>query len=176
MLVRSIVAGTEPVVRRGKEVARVTGVSYPKERVTENLAVSMKSEAGSTYSVALLHANVGGQTGHADYAPATLDELTSSGFDYWALGHVHTRLVLATAPSTVVYPGNPQGRNARESGPRGCYQVDVDRNGNAHLQFIDTSLVRWTHSGTDRLIHRGGVRCPESRIRTRVASPRERSA
>ena len=138
-------AGTEPVVRRGKEVARVTGVSYPKERVTENLAVSMKSEAGSTYSVALLHANVGGQTGHADYAPATLDELTSSGFDYWALGHVHTRLVLATAPSTVVYPGNPQGRNARESGPRGCYQVDVDRSGSAHLQFIDTSLVRWTH-------------------------------
>src|SRR5215510_6677216 len=36
-------AATEPVLRRGKEVARVTGVSYPKERVTENLAASMKS-------------------------------------------------------------------------------------------------------------------------------------
>ena len=138
-------AGTEPVIRRGKEVARVTGVSYPRERVTENLAASMKSEAGSTYSVALLHANIGGQMGHADYAPATLDDLTSSGFDYWALGHVHTRTVLATSPSMVAYPGNPQGRNAREIGPRGCFQVDVDRNGQAHLQFVDTSLVRWTH-------------------------------
>ena len=138
-------ANTEPVIRRGKEVARVTGVSYARERVTDNLAASMKAESGDTYSVALLHANVGGQTGHADYAPATLDELTGAGFDYWALGHVHTRSVLATAPSTVVYPGNTQGRNARESGPRGCYQVDVDRNGQSRLQFIDTSLVRWTH-------------------------------
>lgn len=138
-------ADTEPVVRRGKEVARVTGVSYPRERVTENLAASMKREEGSTYSVALLHANIGSQAGHADYAPATLNDLTSSGFDYWALGHVHTRAVLAAAPSTVVYPGNPQGRNAREIGPRGCYQVDVDRSGQAHLRFVDTSLVRWTH-------------------------------
>jgi DNA repair exonuclease SbcCD nuclease subunit len=138
-------ATTEPVLRRGKEVARVTGVSYPRERVTENLAASMKSDPDDIYSVALLHANVGGQTGHADYAPAKLDELTSSGFDYWALGHVHSRSVLATTPCTVAYPGNPQGRNARESGPRGCYQVDVNSQGQAQLKFIDTSLVRWTH-------------------------------
>ena len=68
-----------------------------------------------------------------------------SGFHYWALGHVHTRSVLAAEPVTVAYPGNPQGRNARETGPRGCLQVEVDRNGAAHLQFIDTSRVRWAH-------------------------------
>src|SRR4029079_6313869 len=45
---------TEPVLRRGREVARVTGVSYARERVTENLAASMKSESGETYSVAVL--------------------------------------------------------------------------------------------------------------------------
>ena len=45
----------------------------------------------------------------------------------------------------VVYPGNTQGRNPRESGPRGCYQVDVDSHGRAHLEFIDTSVARWTH-------------------------------
>src|SRR5262249_22251938 len=43
------------------------------------------------------------------------------------------------------YPGNPQGRNPRESGPRGCFQVDVDRSGQAHLEFIETNLVRWVH-------------------------------
>ncbi len=135
----------EPFIRRGKEVASITGVSYTRERVMENLAASFKPTANAPYSVALLHANVGGHTGHADYAPATVDELSGAGFDYWALGHVHTRSVLATDPAMVVYPGNPQGRHARESGPRGCYQVDVDTHGRAHLQFIETNLVRWAH-------------------------------
>src|SRR5262249_17283958 len=138
------------------------GVSYARERVTENLAANMKPDSDSPYSVGLLHANVGGQTGHADYSPVTLDELVSLGFDYWALGHVHTRSVLSTDPSTVVYPGNPQGRNPRESGPRGCLQVDIDRNGEASLTFVDTSVARWvhleipiqTHTRVDELLER----------------------
>jgi DNA repair exonuclease SbcCD nuclease subunit len=147
---------SEPFIRRGREAARITGVSYTRERVMENLASSFKPSAGSPYSIAVLHANVGSHTGHADYAPATLDELCGAGFDYWALGHVHTKSVLATEPATVVYPGNPQGRHARESGPRGCYQVDVDTQGRAHLEFVDTSRVRWAHiavsiSGHSRL-------------------------
>jgi DNA repair exonuclease SbcCD nuclease subunit len=121
----------------------------------------MKPDDDSPYSVGVLHANVGGNTGHADYAPVTLDELTSSHFDYWALGHVHTRSVLAEAPVAVAYPGNTQGRNPRETGPRGCLQVDVDRNGRAHLQFIETNRARWAHleisirehSSVDSLIH-----------------------
>ena len=136
---------TEPVIRRGREIASVTGVSYARERVTENLAATMKPNDDSLYSVGLLPANVGGQTGHADYAPVTIDELTSSGFNYWALGHVHTRSVLAADPVAVAYPGNPQGRNARETGPRGCLQVDVDRSGKAHMEFIETNHVRWAH-------------------------------
>src|SRR5688572_16022523 len=137
--------GTEPVLRKGREIARVTGISYLRERVTENLAASLQPQADSPYSLAVLHANVGGQTGHADYAPVSLDELTGAGFDYWALGHVHARAVLASQPSTVAYPGNPQGRNPREGGPRGCLQVDVDRNGAAHLEFVETNLARWVH-------------------------------
>lgn len=136
---------TEPFIRRGREAARITGVSYTRERVTDNLASSFRPTAGSPYSLAVLHANVGGHTGHADYAPATLDELTGAGFDYWALGHVHTRAVLAAAPATVVYPGNPQGRNPRESGPRGCFQADIDTSGRAHLQFVETNVARWDH-------------------------------
>lgn len=136
---------SEPFVRRGRDVAQITGVSYTRERVTDNLASSFKPVDSSPYSIAVLHANVGHQAGHADYAPATVGELTAAGFDYWALGHVHTRSVLAAEPAMVVYPGNTQGRNPRESGPRGCYQVDVDTYGRAHLEFVDTSVARWAH-------------------------------
>jgi DNA repair exonuclease SbcCD nuclease subunit len=136
---------TEPFMRRGREAAQITGVSYLRERVTDNLASSFKASDDAPYSIAVLHANVGHQSGHADYAPATVSELTAAGFNYWALGHVHTRSVLAAEPAMVVYPGNTQGRNPRETGPRGCYQVDVDTFGRAHLEFVDTSVARWLH-------------------------------
>jgi DNA repair exonuclease SbcCD nuclease subunit len=136
-------ADTEPFIRKGREAAQITGVSYLRERVTDNLAASLKPEGGAAYSIAVLHANVGHQSGHADYAPATVAELSTAGFNYWALGHVHTRAILAAEPAMIVYPGNTQGRNPLEAGPRGCYQVDVDTFGRAHLEFIDTSVVRW---------------------------------
>ncbi len=136
---------TEPFIRRGREVARISGVSYTRERVTDNLASSFKPTSGSPYSIAILHANIGRQAGHADYAPAVIDDLLYAGFDYWALGHVHNRSVLASEPAMVVYPGNPQGRNPRETGPKGCYQVDVDPNGRAHLRFVETNVARWDH-------------------------------
>src|SRR5688572_24099642 len=135
---------TEPFIRRGREVAHITGVSYTRERVVDNLAASFKPTTAS-YDIALLHANVGHQTGHADYAPATVGELAAAGFNYWALGHVHTRSVLAAEPAMIVYPGNTQGRNSREGGARGCYQVDVDLQGRAHLSFVETSVARWAH-------------------------------
>src|SRR5262245_12613867 len=138
-------ADTESFLRRGREAAQITGISYLRERVTDNLASSLKPDGAAPYSIAVLHANVGHQAGHADYAPATVAELTAAGFAYWALGHVHTQSVLAEEPAMVVYPGNTQGRNPRETGPRGCLQVDVDIHGRAHLQFVDTSIARWTH-------------------------------
>jgi DNA repair protein SbcD/Mre11 len=151
---------TEPFIRRGREVAHLTGVSYTRERVTDNLASSFKRTDGAPYSIAVLHANIGRQMGHADYAPATLDDLVGAGFDYWALGHVHTRSILATDPVMVVYPGNTQGRNPREQGPRGCYQVDIDTHGRAHLEFVESNIARWAHvevsirdcSGMEQLI------------------------
>ena len=151
---------TEPFLRFGREVAQVVGVSYTRERVTDNLASSFTAAPDAPYSIAVLHANIGHQAGHADYAPATVDDLVTAGFNYWALGHVHTRSILAKEPAMVVYPGNTQGRNPRESGPRGCYQVDVDTHGRAHLEFVDTSVVRWAHielsirdcAGMDQLV------------------------
>jgi len=135
-------ARRESVVRNGREIARVTGVSYTEEQVTENLARSFPSAGDGVYSIGLLHANIGGQSGHALYAPASVTDLVEAGFDYWALGHVHTRAVLSNSPA-IVYPGNPQGRHAREAGPRGCYEVVVSDTGRTHLKFIETDVVRW---------------------------------
>src|SRR5262249_57024368 len=44
---------TEAFIRRGREVASITGVSYTRERVMENLAASFKAGSNSPYSVAV---------------------------------------------------------------------------------------------------------------------------
>ena len=72
-----------------------------------------------------IHTSVDGREGHDPYAPTRLDVLRSKGHDYWALGHVHEREVLCRNP-WVVFPGNLQGRHARETGAKGATLVEVD--------------------------------------------------
>lgn len=132
-----------PVVRAGREIARVYGISYPVRDVTENLALRFRRDADAPYAVAVLHANVGGQPGHLPYSPCTLSDLRASGIEYWALGHVHRPGILSAAEPTVVYCGNPQGRDPGEVEPRGAYVVDVDAAGAATPVFHATDAVRW---------------------------------
>ncbi|WCK55852.1 DNA repair exonuclease [Aneurinibacillus sp. Ricciae_BoGa-3] len=129
-----------------KELARIYGISYPRARIEENYA-SLFKRADSLYSIAMLHTNVDASGLHANYAPCTKQELIGAGFDYWALGHVHTRAVLNKEPY-IVYPGNTQGRSAVETGERGCYVVKVDK-GTTSLAFRPLDAVRWEEAVLD---------------------------
>lgn len=123
---------------------RVQGISYPRERVTEDLSTFFRRQ-GPEFTVGVLHANLGGQRAHADYAPCTLGQLSDSGLDYWALGHVHTRAVhQLRGGALAVYPGNIQGRHVNEEGPRGCVMVEVPEQGRPiSVRFFPLDAVRW---------------------------------
>lgn len=124
-------------------VCRVQGVSYPQEKVTENLARRF-SRQGPELTIGLLHANVGGASGHANYAPCSLGDLDERRLDYWALGHVHTRAEhLLPSGGVAAYPGNLQGRHALETGPRGCLVVSVDGQRLGERRFVALDRVRW---------------------------------
>ena len=131
------------------ERALVYGISYPTRDVYENLVQRLGEVDSSAFTISLLHANVGTNTGHAAYASCSLDDLVRSGIDYWALGHVHTRQVLHEPAPTVVYPGNSQGRHPNESGARGVYLVEVDAAGAVSLTFHATDTVRWERASID---------------------------
>ena len=133
----------EPVFRDEPQRAMVHGVSYPTREVRENLAPLFGQQHAGGYNVGLLHANVGGNPDHDSYAPCSVADLAETGIDYWALGHVHTRQVLRQDRPTVAYPGNPQGRNPRETGARGAYLVEVDDHGSTRLNFHAVDTVRW---------------------------------
>ena len=127
----------------GNSVAHVYGISYPTRDVKRNLATEFHRTDDGLYAIGLLHCNVGENTGHEPYAPCSVEDLVHSGMDYWALGHVHTRSTLRSADPLIIYPGNPQGRNPRELGARGCYVIDVDDGGYARERFVEVDTVRW---------------------------------
>ena len=132
-----------PVLRDGEEIARIYGVSYHVRDVTTNLASHFKREAAVSFAVGLLHANVGAIAGRDNCAPCTLQDLRAADMDYWALGHIHRHAVLAAGRPTVVYCGNPQGRDPGEVNACGCYLVTVDDAGTIHPEFRPTDVVRW---------------------------------
>ena len=133
---------TERVMRDGRELCRVSGISYPAQAVEENYARLLTPDPAATFSIAVLHANVGQQGSHLNYAPAALRDLTTGGFDYWALGHIHHRTILSEEP-WVVYPGNLQGRHPRECGRKGLMRVSVTEAGEIRPVFRPLNLVRW---------------------------------
>ncbi|MFC1614001.1 exonuclease SbcCD subunit D [Gemmatimonadota bacterium] len=135
---------TVPVVKDGREVARITGISYPVREVRENLLPKFNKGKGNAFTIGVLHCNLGSDTGHEPYAPCTLRDLEKKEFDYWALGHVHNRAEhRLNNGSLVVYPGNTQGRSIRETGERGAVIVTVDDSGTADTSFFPVDRVRW---------------------------------
>lgn len=133
-----------PAYRKSGELAAfVYGRSYGTRVVTENVAAGYCIQPEAPFHIALLHGNVDGDGSHDPYAPCALDELIGGkGFDYWALGHIHHRKVLHEYPH-VVYSGNTQGRNPRETGAKGCYIVDVTAARATRLTFLPLDEVRW---------------------------------
>lgn len=132
--------------RNGELAAFVYGMSYGKRHVTDNLAATYMPAEGAPFHIAMLHGNVNGDQSHDPYAPCSLEELVGKGFDYWALGHIHTRRVLHEYPH-VVYSGNIQGRNPRETGPKGCYLVEVSALQAVQLNYVPLDEIRWLEAG-----------------------------
>ena len=124
-------------------VAHVYGVSYTRPEVRDNLAARFPSQPEGPFSIAVLHANVGDRPGHGRYAPCSQEDLESRDFNYWALGHVHTRETLRNERQIIHYPGNPQGLHMKETGPRGATLVEVAASGALSLTPIWTDAVRW---------------------------------
>jgi len=137
------------VVRDGNVIATVHGISFPQEAVREDLSARFERPDSAVPSIGLLHANVGGDTRHAPYSPTTVDALSSRGFTYWALGHVHEHRVLRAEAPAIVYPGCSQSRQPNEVGSKGCYLVTITDGGPPDIQFVPTDVVRYYRGTVD---------------------------
>lgn len=128
----------------GGDSVTVSGISYRAADERRKLHRLFKQPESSAYHIAMLHCSLASHRALQAYCECTMGDLTGRGFDYWALGHVHTRAVLSDQPPCVVYPGNPQGREIRESGPRGCMIVRADTiSRDTRVEFRPLDVIRW---------------------------------
>jgi exonuclease SbcD len=138
--------GTEMIESLG---VAIHGQSFASEAVTADLSAGYPAPLSGLLNIGVLHTALSGREGHLPYAPTTAERLTDKGYDYWALGHVHKREIVRESP-WIVFPGNTQGRHARETGAKGCMVVDAEPGvGIQTVEFVPTDIARWHHISID---------------------------
>ena len=120
----------------------VHGQSYGARSVEDNLAEAYPGRRRDLFNIGVLHTNAVASSEHGNYAPCTVSQLVRHGYDYWALGHVHQAQVLHRDP-WVVYPGNLQGRHARETGAKGCTIFRLDGLRLDRIESREVDVLRW---------------------------------
>lgn len=126
----------------------IHGQSFASPAVTQNLSLNYPAPIPGNFNIGMLHTCATGREGHEPYAPCTVEDLQLKGYDYWALGHVHQREILSHDP-LIVFPGNTQGRNIRETGAKGCMLVTVDEKGRPSADFKSLDVIRWIRLPVD---------------------------
>lgn len=133
----------------GQPVGRIAGAGHLTKQEKNNLATNLKNISDTMPAdlprVALLHTQIVSARGaekHERYAPATVEDLATTDFDYWALGHIHLRQQVAR-PLPAWYPGNLQGRNPRETGLKGGLWLELEKDQLAAPEFISLAPLVW---------------------------------
>ena len=127
----------------------IHGRSFRDRRCDNDIAAGYPDPVLGHFNIGILHTSLAGSPGHGSYAPTTAERLSAKGYDYWALGHVHTRSVVRERGPAIVFPGNIQGRSIRETGPRGCALVTVGEDRLPTVEFRDLDAARFLRLEVD---------------------------
>ncbi len=125
----------------------IHGQSFATAALADDLAAGYPTAIRGHVNVGVAHTSLTGRPGHDPYAPTTDEVLRSKGYDYWALGHVHAREIVARDP-WIVFPGNVQGRHIREQGIKGCELVTI-ADGHITTEPVALDVLRWRELRVD---------------------------
>lgn len=138
--------------REGRPLAIIAGRGYPNKvwSAYESIAAGLNRPAAlaalgpraaeAPFAIGVLHTGLDLDPVKAPSDPAALRQC---GFDYWALGHIHRRYADDECDPRVVFSGCVQGRDMRETGSRGVYEVQLEPGLTPRLTFIPTASVVW---------------------------------
>lgn len=153
------------------------GWSFAHQAAPDNLTLRYPDAEPGLFNIGVLHTSLSGHSQHARYAPCEIADLKARGYDYWALGHVHEFQVACDDPA-VVFPGNVQGRNIRETGAKGAVLVEVRDRAVSRIEPVAFDVLRWARVPVDcagcetvELVH-GRIR--DALVAARAACPADR--
>ncbi|WP_436715866.1 metallophosphoesterase [Roseiconus lacunae] len=122
----------------------VHGQSFAKRAETGNMAAAYPDPISGMFNLGMLHTGLEGNSMHATYAPCTPQQLSDKGYQYWALGHIHTRADhTLDGGAPIVFPGNLQGRHINETGPKGFVVIEIDDRQRCDHSFHCCDVLRW---------------------------------
>ncbi|MCH4185013.1 MAG: DNA repair exonuclease [Eggerthellaceae bacterium] len=141
--------------RHGRPLVLLGGRSYFNQStpVDEDIARGISRVAAeracgvhAPFSVGVLHT---GLDLDPKKAPTDPHQLRATNMDYWALGHIHKRQVDDPHDPHVAFSGCIQGRDIKETGARGCYEVTLTQDAPNMVNFISLASVVWQKTNVD---------------------------
>ena len=145
-----VFSGRAEVVRRaaGALDVAIHGISFAQKHAPDSLLAKFRGPEPGAVNIGMLHTSLGGSPAHDRYAPCSTADLHGTGFAYWALGHVHQRSV-DEGRATIVMPGNPQGRDVNEAGPKSATLVTIDDSRGVAVEERLTSVAEFRRTPVD---------------------------
>ena len=121
----------------------IHGLSFAQPQAPESLLARYRPAVSGAVNIGILHTSLAGAPGHDSYAPCSAAELDATGFDYWALGHIHKRTV-AQGRATIVMPGMPQGRDINEAGAKSVTLATIRDDRTVAIEERVTSVAEFS--------------------------------
>ena len=126
----------------------IHGISFSEPKAPASLLSKFRPRVENAINIGILHTSLTGAEGHNTYAPCTTADLYATGFQYWALGHIHKRSIYDGA-CKIVMPGNPQGRDINEAGAKTATLVTIGDDGSIVLEERHTGVAEFTRIAVD---------------------------
>ena len=103
------------------------------------LLQGFRVENPDTVNIMLLHGDL---QANSVYNPISAEDISASGLNYLALGHIHLRDEKRFGRTTCAWPGCLMGRGFDECGEKGVLQVEVSK-GASNVCFVPLDVRRY---------------------------------
>ena len=137
---------------QGEKPVAIHGLSFAQPTAPDSLLPKYARALPDAINIGIMHTSLGGAPGHDSYAPCSATELQATGYNYWALGHIHKRSVVSGS-TTIVMPGMPQGRDINEDGPKSATLVSIADDGTVNQEEKHTALAEFARINIDAERH-----------------------
>jgi DNA repair exonuclease SbcCD nuclease subunit len=126
----------------------IHGMSFREPKAPESLLPRYRPPVEGAVNIGLMHTSLGGSPAHDVYAPCSVADLDTSGFRYWALGHIHRRSA-DIGRAAIIMPGIPQGRDINEPGAGSVSLVTVADDGSISVEEHIVAGARFDRVSVD---------------------------